>query len=91
MASEVFLNKYMVDMNVRVGDQVAAKSLVQQPKFFEEGFQDKEFVISEQMMKSWELLNGESGTSIKGCLSGLKGVGKSYITWFLAAKAYAHG
>ncbi|ORY89186.1 hypothetical protein BCR41DRAFT_402741 [Lobosporangium transversale] len=48
-------------------------------------------LFTEQMMELWEEMKKETGLGFAKCLTGPKGVGKSYITWFLAAKAYAHG
>ncbi|KAF8946024.1 hypothetical protein BGZ46_005879, partial [Entomortierella lignicola] len=78
-------------LNVKEGDQIKAKSLGQAPKFFARGVQGNEFIISEQMMELWTMLDNDDGFSITKCLSGPMGVGKSYIAWFLAAKAYSHG
>ncbi|KAF9179752.1 hypothetical protein BGZ49_005118, partial [Haplosporangium sp. Z 27] len=78
-------------LNVKEGDQIKARSLGQAPKFFARGVQGNEFIISEQMMELWTMLDNDDGFSITKCLSGPMGVGKSYIAWFLAAKAYSHG
>ncbi|KAF9344778.1 hypothetical protein BGX26_003927 [Mortierella sp. AD094] len=78
-------------LNLNAGDRVMARSLGRSPKFFAEGVQGREFIVSEQMMDLWELLDRDTESSVKRCLTGPMGVGKSYIAWFLAAKAYAHG
>ncbi|ORZ08229.1 hypothetical protein BCR41DRAFT_424533 [Lobosporangium transversale] len=75
--------------NVRVGDQVETESLGQCPIGFGTGIQG--LLVTEQMMELWEEMKKETGLGFAKCLTGPKGVGKSYITWFLAAKAYAHG
>ncbi|KAF8982174.1 hypothetical protein BGZ46_001656 [Entomortierella lignicola] len=77
--------------SVKAGCQIKAKSLGQSPKFFAEDYQGDEFIVTEQMIQLWEEINTDCGCSVKKCLSGPMGVGKSYIAWFLAAKAYAHG
>ncbi|KAF9345713.1 hypothetical protein BGX26_002816 [Mortierella sp. AD094] len=78
-------------LNVKAGDQITSMDLGQKPKFFAGGFQGHEFIVTEQMMGIWEELERDSQSSIKKCLSGPMGIGKSYISWFLAAMAYARG
>lgn len=41
-------------------------------------------------MEMWRLLSSNSNRPIRRVLSGLMGVGKSYLALFLAAKAYAY-
>ncbi|ORZ24868.1 hypothetical protein BCR41DRAFT_348643, partial [Lobosporangium transversale] len=74
--------------DVKVGEEVEIKSLGRSPKFF--GLASQKLLVTEQMMELWEAMT-ESKFPYTKCLSGPMGVGKSYITWFLAAKAYAHG
>ena len=66
-------------------------SLGQAPKYFGQGTQGGQFFVTEQMMEVWELLANDTHHPIKKVLSGPMGVGKSYLAWFLAAKAYASG
>ncbi|ORY98261.1 hypothetical protein BCR41DRAFT_415753 [Lobosporangium transversale] len=82
--------KFQSLLTVKGGDRITSMDLGQSPKFFAKGYQGREFFVTEQMMKLWnELENSE--WSVQKCLSGPMGVGKSYISWFLVAKAYAHG
>ncbi|ORZ17560.1 hypothetical protein BCR41DRAFT_50421 [Lobosporangium transversale] len=74
--------------DVKVGEEVEIRSLGRSPKFF--GLASQNLLVTEQMMELWEAMT-ESKFPFTKCLSGPMGVGKSYITWFLAAKAYAHG
>ncbi|CAG8653907.1 10961_t:CDS:2, partial [Funneliformis mosseae] len=78
--------------NVMVGSRIMAKNLGQQPKHFTEGYQGEQFLITKQMMDVWQELDVDNKYkhSIKKILSGPVGVGKSYLAWFLAAKAYAN-
>ncbi|KAF9086833.1 hypothetical protein BGX27_003090 [Mortierella sp. AM989] len=78
-------------LDVKAGDQITTENLGQAPKFFGQGYQGNNFYVTEMMMELWNELGKDSEWSIKRCLSGPIGVGKSYIAWFLAAKAYAHG
>ncbi|KAF9992510.1 hypothetical protein BGZ79_002998, partial [Entomortierella chlamydospora] len=78
-------------LNVKADDQITSMDLGQKPKFFGGGFQGHEFIVTEQMMEIWEELERDSQSYIKKYLSGPMGIGKSYISWFLAAMAYACG
>jgi len=78
-------------LDVRAGSQIVTKNLGQAPKYFGEGYQGTQFFVTEQMKEIWDTLAGDSDRSIKKVLSGPMGVGKSYLAWFLAAQAYAHG
>ncbi|KAG0326702.1 hypothetical protein BG004_002913 [Podila humilis] len=44
-----------------------------------------------QMMSMWHLLSSDNDRPIRRIVMGPKGVGKSYLALFLAAKAYAEG
>ncbi|KAG0303306.1 hypothetical protein BGZ98_006803 [Dissophora globulifera] len=78
-------------LHVQAGSTIATPSLGQKPKFFGEGYQSSTFFVTELMMELWEALASDGVSSVKKVLSGPMGVGKSYIAWFLAAKAYVHG
>lgn len=64
---------------------------VNAPSIMERGYQELSFFITEQMAEMWRLLSSDSDRPIRRVLSGLMGVGKSYLALFLAAKAYAEG
>ena len=78
-------------LSVQVGSQITAKHLGQVPKYFGQGYQGKQFFVTEQMMQIWGILASDSEFPVKKVLSGPMGVGKSYLAWFLAAQAYANG
>jgi hypothetical protein len=76
--------------NVQAGSQVMPIHLGQKPKHFGEGYHGT-FFVTEQMMDVWMKIDNDDGKkSIKKILSGPIGVGKSYLSWFLAAMAYAN-
>jgi len=77
--------------NAQVGSQVMAMYLGQQPKHFGKGYHGARFFVTKQMMDVWMKINSDDEkNSIKKILSGPIGVGKSYLSWFLAAMAYAN-
>ncbi|KAF9343812.1 hypothetical protein BGX26_005177 [Mortierella sp. AD094] len=73
------------------GDEITLPSLGQEPKHYGQDYQGRCFFITEQMERMWEEFSANSTHSIKRVLSGPIGVGKSYLAFFLAAKAYAEG
>jgi hypothetical protein len=80
-----------VFQNLKVGQSIILPHLGQEPKHFAEGYQGRTLLITEQMIDIWNKLSVDSEHSIKRVLSGPMGVGKSYISYFLASKAYAEG
>jgi hypothetical protein len=68
---------------------ITLPSLGQEPKLFAEGYQGRTFLVTKQMTDIWDKISADSDHSIKYVLSGPMGVGKSYISYFLASKAYA--
>ncbi|ORZ08566.1 hypothetical protein BCR41DRAFT_359422, partial [Lobosporangium transversale] len=71
------------------GDRVDIPSLGLTPKEFEE--YNSEFMITDQMLELWKEISAEQRFSYQRVLSGPMGVGKSYLSYFLAAKGYAKG
>jgi len=66
-------------------------SLGQFPKDFGIHGQGRKLFVTEQMLDLWEDMRGDKDRTYRRVLSGPMGVGKSYLSYFLAAKAYAEG
>ncbi|KAF9323098.1 hypothetical protein BG006_001763 [Podila minutissima] len=77
--------------NLRAGDGITIPSMGQVPKEFGIHGQDHKLFVTEQMLELWEEMNGDQKRPYRRILSGPMGVGKSYLSYFLAAKAYAEG
>ncbi|CAG8732209.1 142_t:CDS:2, partial [Gigaspora margarita] len=71
-----------------IGKSITLPHLGQVPKHFG-GYQERTLLVTKQMIDIWGNISADSDYSIKRVLSGPKGVGKSYISYFLASKAYA--
>ncbi|CAG8534716.1 1963_t:CDS:2 [Paraglomus brasilianum] len=91
-------NKFVPDLrinfktafwNLHVGQSITLPHLGQELKHFAEGYQGRTLLVTGQMIDIWDKLSADSDHSIKCVLSGPMGVGKSYISYFLASKAYA--
>ncbi|CAG8621823.1 12750_t:CDS:2 [Ambispora gerdemannii] len=96
LASEKFVPDNRIDFqnafqNLSARQSITLPHLGQEPKHFAKGYQGKALLVTGQMIDIWDKLSADSDHSIKRVLSGPMGVGKSYITYFLAAKAYAEG
>ncbi|KAF9407250.1 hypothetical protein BGZ76_006148, partial [Entomortierella beljakovae] len=46
-------------LNVRAGNQITSMKLGENPKFFAQGYQGHEFIVTEQMMTLWEELESD--------------------------------
>ncbi|KAG0275521.1 hypothetical protein BGZ95_008698 [Linnemannia exigua] len=77
--------------DLRAGDAVNVPSMGQIPKGSGLYGQCRRLFITEQMLELWEDMRGDKERTYKRFLSGPMGVGKSYLSYFLAAKAYAEG
>ncbi|RIA99121.1 hypothetical protein C1645_731133 [Glomus cerebriforme] len=75
--------------DLNVGQSITLPNLGQEPKHFAKGYQGRTLLVTKQMIDIWDELSADSDHSIKRVLSGPMGVGKSYISYFLASKAYA--
>src|SRR5436190_11448500 len=75
--------------NLNVGQSIILPYLGQYPKFFAENYQGRALFVTQQMIDIWKELSADSDRSIMRVLSGPMGVGKTYISYFLASKAYA--
>ena len=93
-------NKFVPDLrinfktafwNLHVGQSIALPHLGQEPKHFAIGYQGRTLLVTKQMIDIliWDEISADSDHSIKRVLSGPMGMGKSYISYFLASKAYA--
>ncbi|KAG0010316.1 hypothetical protein BGZ81_002826, partial [Podila clonocystis] len=77
--------------NLRAGDAIDIPSLGQTPKDFGRHGPARRVFVTEQMLGLWKEIHGEQNFIYRRVLSGPMGVGKSYLSYFLAAKAYAEG
>ncbi|KAF9322475.1 hypothetical protein BG006_002359 [Podila minutissima] len=75
--------------DLRAGDAIDIPSMGQTPKDF--GLQGRKLFVTEQMLELWEDMCGDRERTYRRVLSGPMGVGKSYLSYFLAARAYAEG
>ncbi|KAG0344219.1 hypothetical protein BG005_001960 [Podila minutissima] len=66
-------------------------SMGQFPKDFGLHGQSRRLFVTEQMLELWEDMRGDQERTYRRVLSGPMGVGKSYLSYFLAARAYAEG
>ncbi|KAF9308417.1 hypothetical protein BG003_011153 [Podila horticola] len=66
-------------------------SVGQSPKDFGLYGQPHRFFVTEQMLELWNDMRGDKKTTYRRILSGPTGVGKSYLSYFLVARAYAEG
>ena len=77
--------------DLRAGDAIIVPSMGQTPKEFERHCQGRRLFVTEQMLELWEDMRGDQEFTYRRVLSGPMGVGKSYLSYFLAARAYAEG
>ncbi|RHZ81939.1 hypothetical protein Glove_116g8 [Diversispora epigaea] len=96
LESEKFVPDNRTDFQNAFQNTCARKSITlprlgQKPKHFAEGYQGNALLVTGQMINIWDEISADSDHSIKRVLSGPMGVGKSYISYFLASKAYAEG
>ena len=77
--------------DLRAGDVITMPSLGQIPKEFGQHGQGCKLFVTEQMLKLWEDMRGDKERTYRRVLSGPMGVGQSYLSYFLAARAYAEG
>ncbi|KAG0051779.1 hypothetical protein BGZ83_003305 [Gryganskiella cystojenkinii] len=77
--------------DLRVGDPIIMPSMGQIPNAFELHRQGHKLFVTEQMLQLWEDMRGDQERTYRRVLSGPMGVGKSYLSYFLVASAYAEG
>lgn len=75
--------------DLQAGQSVLMPSMGQSPKDFGRYGQGQKLFVTEQMLELWEDMRGDQECTYRRVLSGPMGVGKSYLSYFLAAKAYA--
>ncbi|CAG8483645.1 17138_t:CDS:2 [Acaulospora morrowiae] len=80
-----------VFQNLSARQSITLPHLGQKPKYFAENYQGNLLLVTRQMIDIWDMISADSDRSIKRVLSGPMGVDKSYIIYFLAAKAYVEG
>ncbi|KAF9176185.1 hypothetical protein BGZ50_001478, partial [Haplosporangium sp. Z 11] len=76
---------------LKAGQAIIIPSMGQSPKHFGPHGQDHTLFVTEQMLELWEDMRGDKKHTYRRVLSGPMGVGKSYLSYFLAARAYAEG
>ncbi|CAG8501125.1 14816_t:CDS:1, partial [Acaulospora colombiana] len=96
LESDEFVPDKRIDFKNAIQNLGARKSITlphlgQEPKYFAKGYQGRTLLVTKQMIDIWDELSVDSEHSIKRVLSGPMGVGKSYISYFLASKAFAEG
>ncbi|KAF9420713.1 hypothetical protein BGZ76_004056 [Entomortierella beljakovae] len=74
---------------LKPGDKVTIPSIGQLPKDF--GTYNSDILITEQMLELWDEMQERQRIAYRRVLSGPMGVGKSFLSYFLAARAYAEG
>ncbi|KAG0092319.1 hypothetical protein BGZ92_010196 [Podila epicladia] len=77
--------------DLRAGDAIIVPSMGQTPKEFGRHGQGRRLFVTEQMLELWDDMRGDQEFTYRRVLSGPMGVGKSYLSYFLAAKAYVEG
>ncbi|KAG0354095.1 hypothetical protein BG005_006764, partial [Podila minutissima] len=90
-APRTAFNHLKNENDLRAGVAINVPNLGQIPK--ESGLhgQGHNLFVTEQMLELWEDMRGDKDRAYRRVLSGPMGVGKSYLSYFLAAKAYAEG
>ncbi|KAF9183686.1 hypothetical protein BGZ51_003864 [Haplosporangium sp. Z 767] len=82
--------KHLKD-RLEAGQAIDIPNLGQVPKEFERRNSKHKFFVTEQMLELWKDICSEKNRTYRRILSGPMGVGKSYLSYFLAARAYAEG
>ncbi|KAF9982347.1 hypothetical protein BGZ79_005965, partial [Entomortierella chlamydospora] len=77
--------------DVKPGDSIIIPPMGQSPKDFGKYNKDSILLITEQMLELWNEMQGQQRITYRRVLSGPMGVGKSFLSYFLAARAYAEG
>ncbi|KAF9370560.1 hypothetical protein BGX21_005485, partial [Mortierella sp. AD011] len=77
--------------DVKCGDSIIIPPMGQSPKDFGKYNKGSILLITEQMLELWDKMQGQQRITYRRVLSGPMGVGKSYLSYFLAARAYAEG
>ncbi|GJJ71858.1 hypothetical protein EMPS_04215 [Entomortierella parvispora] len=75
----------------KYGPSIESPSRGQTPKDFGKYDPDQRLFFTEQMKDLWEDIYKDKTRTYRRVLSGPMGVGKTYLSYFLAARAYAEG
>ncbi|KAF9128897.1 hypothetical protein BGX30_014154 [Mortierella sp. GBA39] len=75
--------------NLQAGDAIIVPSIGQLPKNFGLYGQGHKLFVTEQMLELWDEMHCDQEFTYRRILSGPMGVGKSHLSYFLAARAYA--
>ncbi|KAF9898938.1 hypothetical protein BX616_003433 [Lobosporangium transversale] len=73
--------------DLKAGSWVDIPSLGQVPK----GYRVSEILVTHQMLELWNEMEEEQRCVYRRVLSGPMGIGKSFLSYFLTARAYAEG
>ncbi|KAF9898750.1 hypothetical protein EC991_010434, partial [Linnemannia zychae] len=77
--------------DLRAGDAINMSNLGKLPKDFGFHGPGRKLFVTEQMRQLWEDIRSDKDRTYRRILSGPMGVGKSCLSYFLTAKAYAEG
>ncbi|KAF9414311.1 hypothetical protein BGZ76_004884, partial [Entomortierella beljakovae] len=77
--------------NLIPGQKVQVPDLGQIPKEFQLYNESQNLLITDQMIKLWDEMKSPQRIAYRRVLSGPMGIGKSYLSYFLAARTYAEG
>ncbi|KAF9434783.1 hypothetical protein BGZ76_007422 [Entomortierella beljakovae] len=77
--------------DLQAGQRIVIPSMGEIPKDFKKYSSDSRLFITEQMLRLWDEIKSPQQNAYRRVLSGPMGVGKSFLSYFLAAKAYAEG
>ncbi|KAF9433406.1 hypothetical protein BGZ76_009497 [Entomortierella beljakovae] len=77
--------------DLQAGQRIVIPSMGEVPKDFEKYSSDPHLFITEQMLRLWNEIKKPQRNAYRRVLSGPMGVGKSFLSYFLAARAYAEG
>ncbi|KAG0254747.1 hypothetical protein BGZ95_005940, partial [Linnemannia exigua] len=77
--------------DLQAGDKITIPRMGQVPKEFGRHGQGQTLFVTEQMLGLWDDMRGYQKVTYRRVLSGPMGVGKSYLSYFLAARAFAEG
>ncbi|KAF9537358.1 hypothetical protein EC957_008398 [Mortierella hygrophila] len=75
--------------DLEAGHPIIVPSMGQIPKEFGLHGQGHNLFVTEQMLELWDEMDRDQERTYRRVLSGPMGVGKSYLSYFLAARAYA--
>ncbi|KAG0334797.1 hypothetical protein BG004_000267 [Podila humilis] len=77
--------------DLQPGDVITISRMGQSPNYFGSQGIGQTLVVTEQMLELWEDMSGDHDHMCRRILSGPMGIGKSYLSYFFVARAYAEG